>query len=751
MQDRERRRNSASQHSETELPSALKRAATMTEIVKLLNSDEPIENIMHHVLALIGEYLDITHGFVGHLHRGEDSLARGSETLNGAGGDDRIDYYVQWAIGSKKPLFEDPQDRERSWFLRYDKPLYVSFHSELPEEKRKLLSDIGLTAIAVLPLFLNGQIAFYVCFGETRRHRDFNSDEMSFMEDAVRILESILMRRIQRNSLASSFASLEAILDNVGSSVYVRDLKTNGILFANQSLRENFARELQEGTLASLFEEGNKKVPSGASREIFHEARNSWYELYQTQINWVDGSPVSLFAIHDITEKKRYQNKIEIQAYTDFLTGLYNRMCCERDLGRYLEETVRNGTKGGLFYIDLDDFKHINDGLGHQYGDILLQSISHSIRDIDGIHNSCYRMGGDEFVIIVPPASYEHFDRILREVKTVFARPWFLKDADYYCTMSMGTIEFPTDGTSVDDVIRKADIAMYEAKKSGKNRVAAYSENLTSVSARRLDMEKSMRDAADQGYEEFEVFYQPIMDITMEGSPCVGAEALIRWNSSQMGFLTPTEFIPLAEYLGLINPIGNYVAEQACTQCRLWNDMGADNFHINVNLSVVQLLQNDIVEVVQNAIRTSGIKPGNLTLEVTESLAINDLDRTKDILERIKALGVRLALDDFGTGYSSLNNIRVLPFDIIKVDQNFVKDLAEDNYSQSFIRMVAELGEAIGAEICVEGIETRSQYRILEGMHVRYIQGFYFNQPLSREEFEALYIAKGKEKPRLKK
>ncbi|MBR5116064.1 MAG: EAL domain-containing protein, partial [Lachnospiraceae bacterium] len=206
-----------------------------------------------------------------------------------------------------------------------------------------------------------------------------------------------------------------------------------------------------------------------------------------------------------------------------------------------------------------------------------------------------------------------------------------------------------------------------------------------------------------------------------------------------------------AEYLGLINPIGNYVAEQACTQCRIWNEMGADNFHINVNLSVVQLLQNDIVEVVQNAIRTSGIKPENLTLEVTESLAINDLDRTKDILDRIKALGVRLALDDFGTGYSSLNNIRVLPFDIIKVDQNFVKDLADDNYSQSFIRMVAELGEAIGAEICVEGIETRSQYRILEGMHVRYIQGVYFNQPLSREEFEALYIAKGKEKPRLKK
>ena len=249
-----------------------------------------------------------------------------------------------------------------------------------------------------------------------------------------------------------------------------------------------------------------------------------------------------------------------------------------------------------------------------------------------------------------------------------------------------------------------------------------------------------MRDAMMKNYEEFEIYYQPIVDNLTKGTPCVGAEALVRWNS-KMGFISPGEFIPLAEYLGLINPIGNHVLEEACKACRDWNEAGHPDYRINVNLSVVQLLQPDIVEIIQNAIDTSGIRPSQLVLEITESLAINDLDRTKNILMKIKRLGVRVALDDFGTGYSSLNNIRALPFDIIKVDQNFVRDLAEDSYSQSFIRMIAELGEAIGADICVEGIETKMQYQVLENMKVHYIQGYYFDRPITRDVFEEKYVS----------
>jgi predicted signal transduction protein with EAL and GGDEF domain len=349
-------------------------------------------------------------------------------------------------------------------------------------------------------------------------------------------------------------------------------------------------------------------------------------------------------------------------------------------------------------------------------------------------------MGGDEFVIIIPPGIYEELDRIIHDIKEIFLRPWFLKESEYYCTMSMGIVDFPEHGEAVHELIQKADIAMYEAKKGGKNRIATYSSESGMKSGRRLDMEKNMREATAKGYQEFEVYYQPIIDVQQESLPCTGAEALIRWNSSELGFISPAEFIPLAEYLGLINPIGNYVLREACRHCKSWNDRGYPDYKVNVNLSVIQLLQNDIVEIIENTIKETGIAPKNLTLEVTESLAINDLERMKGILKSIKKLGVRIALDDFGTGYSSLNHIRELPFDVIKVDQSFIRNLEKDVYEKSFIRMVAELAEAIGVNLCVEGVETRGQFEIVSAMHVSLIQGYYFDRPMKREDFEAKYV-----------
>ena len=249
-----------------------------------------------------------------------------------------------------------------------------------------------------------------------------------------------------------------------------------------------------------------------------------------------------------------------------------------------------------------------------------------------------------------------------------------------------------------------------------------------------------MRDASTTGYSEFEVYYQPIIDVEGDKPFCVGAEALVRWNSLKMGFISPSDFIPLAEYLGLINPIGGHVLEKACYDCKEWNEKYGKDFKVNVNLSVVQLLQNDIVESVENTIKKTGIDPGHLCLEVTESLAINDMPRMIEILTRIKALGCTIALDDFGTGYSSLNHIREIPFDIIKVDQSFVRELDVDTYAQSFVRMVAELAETIGVRICVEGIENKAQLDKLDDMKIKYIQGYYFDKPLEKEVFEKRYI-----------
>ena len=454
----------------------------------------------------------------------------------------------------------------------------------------------------------------------------------------------------------------------------------------------------------------------------------------------MDGRKVGLCTLYDITDKKLYQKKIENQANNDFLTGLYNRMRCEQDLGRYIAKAQAVNCEGALLYIDLDDFKHINDGLGHQYGDVLLKAISHSFQRIEGIENSCYRMGGDEFIVIISEAVYPQMERILRDIDSIFSKPWFLKGEDYYCTMSMGIACFPSDGNSVDDLIRKADMALMTAKRRGKNCVEYYNDKDQASTYRRLDMEKNMRTAAMNACKEFEVYYQPIVNAQEDGTPCCGAEALIRWNSSVLGFVSPEDFIPLAEYLGLINPIGEFVLQEAAKRCKYWNDMGHPNYKVNVNLSVVQLLQNDIIKKIKKVIDDTRINPRNLTLEVTESLAINDMEHMKRILSEIKALGVKVALDDFGTGYSSLNHIREMPIDVIKIDRCFIEHLGEDDFSDAFVKMVNELANTIGVKVCVEGVETKKQLDVACDMKVCMIQGYYFGKPMKIEDFEKKYL-----------
>ncbi|MCM1112133.1 MAG: EAL domain-containing protein [Muribaculum sp.] len=719
-----RMESSRSLSAQQEMRRDLRQIEATTSIVQLLDSDDQLEVVMDRWLCAVGEHLQTESAEIFRLNAGERTM----------------DLLGAWCNKGIISPFDRTGGLNACTLFQTDKPLVFSTGA-IPGEHMWEADYYGWSAIMVFPIVLRGQEDGMVFTVEYRAgYHNWTSSEIKFASDAVKLLQSILTRRIQNDSLAGSYAALEAVLENVGCAVYVADRQTGNMLFANRRLRNTFASELQDNRFIELVEQKSPKNREGGMAEIFHEGKGRWYEMIYKEISWVDGKKEILYSLYDITDRKLYQRKIEQQASTDFLTGLYNRMCCERDLARQIDAARKQGETGAILYLDLDDFKHINDGLGHQYGDVLLKAISHSLQRIEGLAGCCYRMGGDEFVVVVSPEAYRRIDGILEDVRDVFSKPWYLKDADYYCTASMGLVTFPDAGDSVADLIQKADIAMYEAKKGGKNRLARYSESMHSESGRRLDMEKNMRDAAAGGCEEFEVYFQPIMDIQQDAPVCEGAEALLRWNSSRQDFMAPAEFIPLAEYLGLINPIGNHVLLEACRCCKKWNEDGHPDLKVSVNLSVVQLLQNNIVECVQDALRETGLKPSNLTLEVTESLAINDMERMKEILSRIKALGVKIALDDFGTGYSSLNHIREIPLDMIKVDQSFVKELAEDAYSQSFIKMVAELGETIGVSICVEGIEGPAQYKVLQGMKVKYVQGYYFDRPMPREEFEEKYL-----------
>lgn len=608
-------------------------------------------------------------------------------------------------------------------------------HGTATDEERKMLALCRANTCISVPIEINNVKAMYLfVMGDSD---DFGSDEsvIEYIEDAAMIIHSIAQSKVINNSLISSYDVLQKILDNIGSGIIVCSKSTGNILFENDMASHvSEVRETIRECLEEVFKNSDISNQLGTPMERYNTESGLWFEVRFSELKWIDGSDVVVATASDITQKKKNQQKIEYQAHNDFLTGLYNRMKCEVDLRKVIRRTEKAGLKGAVLFIDLDDFKHINDGLGHQYGDILLQQIAAGLTGIPGIRGHCYRMGGDEFIIIIGPELYDELGKMVANIKTLFNKPWYLMETEYFCTMSMGIAVFPDNSVDVHEITRMADVAMYEAKRSGKNGYAYYSSEVENSTAKRLDIENNMRQAVSTGIDEFVVFYQPVVDVNTQ--MCTSCEALVRWDSKALGFMGPGEFIPLAEYLGLITSIGDYVLEEACRRCKLWNDNGHPDFYINVNLSVVQLLQKNVVENIKRILDKTGVNPKNIVLEITESFAINDMQRVMDIITGLKKLGPRIALDDFGTGYSSLNYIKQLPLDIIKVDKTFIDDIIEDDYAQAFIKLIVDLSKTIGTKIVVEGVEHKEQFELLKSLGVDYIQGYYFGKPVPANIFE---------------
>ncbi len=608
-------------------------------------------------------------------------------------------------------------------------------HGTATDEERKMLALCRANTCISVPIAINNVKAMYLfVMGDSD---DFGRDEsvIEYIEDAAMIIHSIAQSKVINNSLISSYDVLQKILDNIGSGIIVCSKSTGNILFENDMASHvSEVRETIRECLEEVFKNFDISGQLGTPMERYNTESGLWFEVRFSELKWIDGSDVVVATASDITQKKKNQQKIEYQAHNDFLTGLYNRMKCEIDLRKVIRRTEKAGLKGAVLFIDLDDFKHINDGLGHQYGDILLQQIAAGLTGIPGLRGHCYRMGGDEFIIIIGPELYDELGKMVAYIKTLFNKPWYLMETEYFCTMSMGIAVFPDNSVDVHEITRMADVAMYEAKRSGKNGYAYYSSEVENSTAKRLDIENNMRQAVSTGIDEFVVFYQPVVNVNTQ--MCTSCEALVRWDSKALGFMGPGEFIPLAEYLGLITSIGDYVLEEACRRCKLWNDNGHPDFYINVNLSVVQLLQKNVVENIKRILDKTGVNPKNIVLEITESFAINDMQRVMDIITGLKKLGPRIALDDFGTGYSSLNYIKQLPLDIIKVDKTFIDDIIEDDYAQAFVKLIVDLSKTIGTKIVVEGVEHKEQFELLKSLGVDYIQGYYFGKPVPANIFE---------------
>lgn len=707
----------------------IKKNESITEILQLLESEQTFEEIISKILKITGEFLEISNAILCQWNPDGKKMTS----------------ILEWIPDTGIPLLSLISDEVKTKYITKHLDEDMILYDYRTSQKNRVLEELGIHSLLIVPIIINRKPAMYLGLADTNKDNTFDDKFINFVQDVLRVIQNILLKRINRNSLVSSYTALKEILDNVGSGLFVIDKKTKKILFANNTMKLMSKNDM-EGMYCNNFgycgmkhncEKCDILNKFCAYFETYVTENQSWFDIKFNEISWVDGRKVALCNVNNITEKKKIEKRIEFQANNDFLTGLYNRMRCESDMEKYISQAEINKEHGYVLFLDLDNFKHINDGLGHQYGDMLLKMISLGLQQIKGIENSCYRMGGDEFVIIIEPKERKNLQLILNEVNYLFNKPWDLNGTEYYCTMSMGIVRYPDDGSDVNELIKKADIAMYEAKKAGKNRYEYYNDKEKGTSIKRLDLEKNMRRAIAVGGEEFEVYIQPIIDAKDE--KCVAGEALIRWNSSKLGFIAPNDFIPLAEHLGLIVFIGEMFLRRVCSIVKEWSDMGIDR-KIHINLSIVQLVQNNIVEVITNIIKETGVNPHNIVLEVTESLAINDMNNMKKVINKIKELGVEIALDDFGTGYSSLNYIKQMNFDIIKVDKIFVDDIVSDDYAQTFVKLITELSDKLGVKVCVEGVETRKQLDTLKEMNVSMIQGYLFGKPVPYTEFERIFL-----------
>jgi|GEM_PF-641587 len=439
----------------------------------------------------------------------------------------------------------------------------------------------------------------------------------------------------------------------------------------------------------------------------------------------------------DIAEQKQYEAMLKFQATHDHLTTLPNRFLFRERLERAMLRAQRAGGLVAVFLVDLDDFKDVNDTLGHDIGDELVKLIGARLKGALRKEDTVARLGGDEFAVLLP-----HVDdalsagRMAQAMLDVIAQPCLIENHYIFIGASIGITLYPNDGNDVHGLLRNADMAMYKAKDEGRRSFRFYAAEMDARLRERLEIVNDLRKALDRN--EFTLHYQPRVNLAT-GRIC-GVEALIRWQHPEKGSIMPGKFIPIAEETGLIIPIGEWVFRTACAQAKAWCDKGLPFNRMAVNLSARQFAQPDLVEVVAAIVEQTGLPPQMLELEITESMLMRDQSMATTVLDRLKQVGVFLAVDDFGTGYSSLNYLKQFPLDYLKIDRSFVRDLIEDPDDARIVEAIIALAHSLDLGVIGEGVETTEQIEFLRTRHCDEMQGYYFSKPASADEIEALLV-----------
>jgi diguanylate cyclase (GGDEF)-like protein/PAS domain S-box-containing protein len=521
------------------------------------------------------------------------------------------------------------------------------------------------------------------------------------------------------------YASPRELIDSM------RDLQRQ--LYVHPERRDEFLRLVRrDGSVANFESQVYRK--NGEIIWISENAREVCDE--QGRLLFFEGT------VEDISERKRHQAELEYQATHDALTGLPNRVLLRDRIRHAIGLAERGGTLLAVAFIDLDQFKFINDSIGHQAGDDLLKTVAGHLQSCIRETDTVARQGGDEFVILlVNQPNLDTIRQVLQRILFTVASPWRYDNLEFNITCSIGVSVFPNDGADAEALLKNADSAMYKAKETGRNNLQFFTPEIGAGITERFRLETRLRAAIADN--EFLLFFQPRIDLL--SGRIIGAEALIRWRDQGQRMIQPGAFIQLAEETGLILPIGRWVLATACAQMKRWLDGGLGISTISVNISPRQFHDKGLVQYVAQVLEETGLDPSHLELELTENLVMNDAEKFVSVLQAIKRLGVRIAIDDFGTGYSSLSYLKRFPVDCLKIDRSFVRDIAEDSDDAAIVRAVIALGHSLNLAVVAEGVETPGQLGFLSNHECDEVQGYLFGRPMPAEDFLALLEARATE------
>ncbi len=450
---------------------------------------------------------------------------------------------------------------------------------------------------------------------------------------------------------------------------------------------------------------------------------------------YVNGRVVGrVWSFSDVTERRALENQLAHQAFHDSLTNLANKALFRDRVDHALARATRRATEVAVMFIDLDHFKTINDSLGHTVGDGVLTVVADRIRTCLRASDTAARLGGDEFAVLVEDSSRAEAAEIADRILVAIGAPVAAGGREVVATASIG-IAFSPAGTSVDQVLRNADLAMYTAKAHGRNRHETFESGMHTAAVEKLELAGDLRRALERG--EIVVHYQPVVELP--SATIIGVEALVRWNHPVRGLLAPGAFIGVAEETGIIEPLGRLVLHETCAQLKRWAARGID-VSASVNVSARQLADCSFVADVEEALRLTGLAPERLTLELTESALMEDTQRSGEVLDGLKALGVRLAVDDFGTGYSSLSYLQRFPIDVLKIDRSFVADIGAGSVDRSLAQAIVSLAHSLELIAVAEGVETEAQATLLSELGCELAQGYHYSRPVLPDRIEAMLI-----------